>query len=102
MSMNNATEYIMKGHAKILVGLDNSFFIAKKIIEKKLSVRQSETLVRSLKGKKRFLVRSSASFINSLSNIPHCHSVLSPAKFHIGVLVFDSNRSPQPAEHPDP
>jgi ParB-like partition proteins len=47
-------EKLSQGHAKILVGLDNSLFIAKKIIEKKLSVRQSETLVRSLKGKKRF------------------------------------------------
>ena len=33
---------ISAGHAKILVGLDNAEFIANKIIEKKLSVRQSE------------------------------------------------------------
>ena len=41
------------GHAKILVGLDNASFIANKIIEKKLSVRQSENLVRLLKKSKK-------------------------------------------------
>ena len=37
------------GHAKILVGLENASFVAKKIIQKKLSVRQSENLVRIFK-----------------------------------------------------
>ena len=37
------------GHAKILVGLENSHFVAKKIIEKKLSVRQAEKLVKIFK-----------------------------------------------------
>ena len=41
------------GHAKILVGLDNASFIANKIIDKKLSVRQSENLVRLLKKSKK-------------------------------------------------
>ena len=40
------------GHAKILVGLDNASFIAVKIIEKKLSVRQSESFVKIFKNKK--------------------------------------------------
>ena len=40
------------GHAKILVGLDNSIFVAKKIIEKNLSVRQAENLVKIFKMKK--------------------------------------------------
>ena len=40
------------GHAKILVGLNNSEFIAKKIIEKNLSVRQTENLTRIFKIKK--------------------------------------------------
>ena len=40
------------GHAKILVGLNNSELIAKKIIEKKLSVRQTEKLVSIFKIKK--------------------------------------------------
>ena len=42
-------EKLSQGHAKILVGLDNAVLIAKKIISKKLSVRQTEGLVRVLK-----------------------------------------------------
>lgn len=40
------------GHAKILVGLENASFVANKIIEKKLSVRQAENFVQLFKGKK--------------------------------------------------
>jgi len=40
---------ISPGHAKILVGLENSLSISKKIISKKLSVRQTESLVRAYK-----------------------------------------------------
>ena len=40
------------GHAKILVGLDNANFVANKIIEKKLSVRQTENYVKIFKSKK--------------------------------------------------
>jgi len=40
---------ISQGHAKVLVGLDNAHFLARKIIDKKLSVRQAENLIRSLK-----------------------------------------------------
>jgi len=43
---------LSQGHAKILVGLENAFFIAKKIIEKQLSVRQTENLVKIFKTKK--------------------------------------------------
>ena len=39
------------GHAKVLVGLENALFVATKIIEKKLSVRQSENFVKIFKGK---------------------------------------------------
>ena len=42
-------EKLSQGHGKILVGLDNATFIAKKIISKKLSVRQAESLVRMIK-----------------------------------------------------
>src|SRR5210317_2344358 len=40
---------ITSGHAKILVGLENAEFIANKVIEKKLSVRQTESLVKIFK-----------------------------------------------------
>ena len=46
------------GHAKILVGLDNASFVAQKIIEKGLSVRQSENFVKIFKKKKGFYVKS--------------------------------------------
>ena len=49
---------ISAGHAKILVGLDNAEFIANKIIEKKLSVRQSESFVKIFKKKKGSFSRS--------------------------------------------
>ncbi len=43
---------LSQGHAKILVGLENANFLAKKIIEKNLSVRQTENLVKIFKTKK--------------------------------------------------
>ena len=42
---------LSQGHAKVLVGLENAFFVSKKIIDKKLSVRQAENLVRIFKTK---------------------------------------------------
>jgi ParB family chromosome partitioning protein len=42
---------LSQGHAKVLVGLENAFFLAKKIIDKKLSVRQAENLVKIFKTK---------------------------------------------------
>ena len=46
------TQKLTPGHAKILVGLDNAEFVANKIVEKKLSVRQSENFVKIFKAKK--------------------------------------------------
>tara|TARA_B100000795_G_C22672146_1_gene388386 strand:+ start:84 stop:932 length:849 start_codon:yes stop_codon:yes gene_type:complete len=46
------TKKLSPGHAKILVGLDNASFVAKKIIEKNLSVRQTENFVKIFKMKK--------------------------------------------------
>ena len=47
------TQKLTAGHAKILVGLENASFVAVKIIEKKLSVRQAENFVKIFKNKKR-------------------------------------------------
>ncbi len=44
------------GHARTLIGLNNSSEIAKKIVQKKLSVRQAENLVRQFRNKKFKLV----------------------------------------------
>ena len=46
------TQKLTAGHAKILVGLQNATFVANKIIEKKLSVRQTENFVKIFKNKK--------------------------------------------------
>ena len=59
---------ISQGHAKILVGLENSFFIAKKIIDKKLSVRQSENLVRLFKNPTKAKSSNRSSDIKDLEN----------------------------------
>ena len=45
------------GHARSLVGLHNSIDVAKKIIKKKLSVRQSENLVKQYRNKKFKLIQ---------------------------------------------
>ena len=49
-------EKISAGHARSLIGLPNAALIAKKIAENKLSVRQSENLVRALRNKKNLKV----------------------------------------------
>jgi len=46
------SQKLTAGHAKVLVGLENASFVAAKIIDKKLSVRQSEAFVRIFKNKK--------------------------------------------------
>ncbi len=57
---------ITAGHAKILVGLENASFVASKIIEKKLSVRQAENFVKIFKNKKQKLSKSKDSNIIAL------------------------------------
>ena len=54
------------GHARSLIGLNNSLEIAKKIIDKKLSVRQSEILVRQFRDKKLKLISKKDSNILDL------------------------------------
>ena len=43
---------ITAGHAKVLVGLENASFVANKILDNKLSVRQAENFVQFFKNKK--------------------------------------------------
>tara|TARA_B100001123_G_C15265363_1_gene1008214 strand:+ start:1005 stop:1847 length:843 start_codon:yes stop_codon:yes gene_type:complete len=57
---------LSQGHAKILVGLNNGYQIAKKIIDKKLSVRQAENLVRIYKSPKKFKITTNDSNIKAL------------------------------------
>jgi len=59
-------ESLSAGHARSLINLNNSVEIAKKIIQKKLSVRQSEILVRQFRDKKIKLVSKKDSNILNL------------------------------------
>ena len=60
------TKKLSSGHAKILVGLENASFVAQKIIEKKLSVRQSENFVKIFKKKKTAYIKSNDPNIQNL------------------------------------
>ena len=60
---------ITQGHAKVLVGLENANLLAKKIVEKKLSVRQAENLVNLFKKPKKFKLISKDTNLRELENI---------------------------------
>ena len=60
------TQKLTAGHAKILVGLENASFVASKILEKKLSVRQAENFVKIFKNKKQKLSKSKDTNITAL------------------------------------
>jgi len=62
------TKKITPGHAKILVGLENAEFVANKIIEKNLSVRQAENFVKIFKIKKQSLKGPRDVNLQSLEN----------------------------------
>ena len=62
------TQKLSAGHAKILVGLENATFVANKIVEKKLSVRQAENFVKIFKKKGLKQISSNDVNINDLEN----------------------------------
>ena len=74
---------LSQGHAKVLVGLENALFVAKKIIEKKLSVRQAENLIRSLKSYKGK---------NKTTKNPNLSSLESSIEEKTGIKVFIRNK----------
>ena len=90
---------LSQGHAKVLVGLENSALIAKKIVEKKLSVRQSESLVRIYKSPKKFKVIANDSNIKALEKSLQEKTGLQ-AKIHHkknnkGILSFEYDSTDQ-------
>ena len=90
---------LSQGHAKILVGLENAILIAKKIIDKKLSVRQAESLVRIYKSPKKFKVVTNNSNIRALEKSLQEKTGLT-AKIHHkknsrGTLSFEYNNNDQ-------
>ena len=60
------SQKLTAGHAKVLVGLENANFVASKIIEKKLSVRQAENFVKIFKKKKQKSTKSKDTNITAL------------------------------------
>ena len=86
-------EKISQGHAKILIGLENALLLAEKIIKKKLSVRQTENLVRSLKSQKgRYYKSKDANTIsaeNDLSEKIGMRVFLNNKKNNSGTLSFE-------------
>ena len=78
------TQKLTTGHAKILVGLENASFVASKIIEKKLSVRQAENFVKIFK-KKKLTVKKDP-------NIKHLENSLSE-KIGLNVSIKNNKRN---------
>jgi len=87
------SEKISQGHAKILIGLDNSLLLAEKIIKKKLSVRQTENLVRALKNgySKKYKSKDSNTIAteNALAEIIGMRVVLINKKNNSGTLSIE-------------
>ena len=81
------------GHAKILVGLNNAEFVANKIVEKKLSVRQTENFVKIFKSKKQSIKLSKDSNLKALeSSIEEkigLNVVIKNKKNNSGTLAFE-------------
>ena len=76
-------EKISQGHGKILVGLENSFLLAKKVISKKLSVRQTENLVRLIKTENNYSTKKKD---------PNILSIEEELSNKIGMRVFVNNK----------
>ena len=87
------TQKLTAGHAKILVGLENANFIANKIIEKKLSVRQAENFVKIFKNKKQKSNSNKDSNIRNLemsvSNKVGLNVVIQNNKNNKGKITFE-------------
>ena len=81
------------GHARSLIGLSNSVEIARKIIQKKLSVRQSEILARQFRNKKFKLVSKKDSNILDLQKDLEEKTGLSVSinnkKYNSGTISFE-------------
>ena len=83
------------GHAKILVGLDNATFVANKIIEKNLSVRQAENFVKIFKIKKQSpLVSKNAdlkALESSIADKIGLNVYIKNKKNNAGSIIFEYN-----------
>ena len=87
------TQKLTAGHAKILVGLENAAFVASKIIEKKLSVRQAESLVKIFKNYRRKTKNKKFANIidleTSISNKIGLNVLIENKKKNKGKIIFE-------------
>ena len=87
------TQKLTPGHAKILVGLDNSKFVANKIVEKKLSVRQAENFVKIFKVKKQSYKKIKDTNIqaleNSIAEKVGLNALIKNKKNNTGSIIFE-------------
>ena len=91
-------EKISQGHAKILIGLENASLLAEKIIKKKLSVRQTENLVRFLKktpNKRNFKDPNIAATEQELTDKIGMKVLLNSKKNNSGTLTFEYKETDQ-------
>jgi ParB family chromosome partitioning protein len=80
------TQKLTAGHAKILVGLENSIFLANKIIEKKFSVRQAEKFIKIFKSNiKQKILKKDANIIDLENTLT--------SKLGLNVMIKNNNRN---------
>tara|TARA_B100001248_G_scaffold261010_1_gene250858 strand:+ start:1042 stop:1893 length:852 start_codon:yes stop_codon:yes gene_type:complete len=86
-------EKISQGHAKVLIGLDNALLLAEKIIKKKLSVRQTESLVRIIKNGSNKIYKSKDTNVlateKELAEKIGMRVILNNKKNNSGILSFE-------------
>ena len=84
---------ISQGHAKILVGLHNANSLAKKIIDKNMSVRQAENFIKILKSNsKKALIKKDPNILEiekSISDKIGLNVVIKNNKKNKGVIYFE-------------
>jgi len=83
---------LTSGHAKILVGLDNANFVANKIIDKKLSVRQAEAFVKIFKKKTNYIKQKdpNLSFLeDSITNKIGLNVLIKNKKNNKGQIIIE-------------
>ena len=80
------TQKLTAGHAKILVGLENANFLAKKIIEKKFSVRQAEAFVKIFRNNKSIFKKQKDANIKDLE-------IKLSEKIGLNVLIKNNKRN---------
>ena len=84
------------GHAKVLVGLENASFVANKIIEKNLSVRQAENFVKIFKVKRQYPKKMKDTNLQTLED-----SIINKIGLHVSIKNKNNNTGSITFEYKD-